>query len=148
MLPLSEFIAIVGGTSHDKLASVVDDIAPRLPGVFTRLLDDPQLENLLESNPYTAREPASVSVQYWAKKHANAWSLDRGRIVQRLQLSTLRSPADVPQPRPLSKVAAVGAGEELCQHYALYQLALLHSLADRPDHAFRVELIARSNRLN
>ena len=145
MLPLPAFIAVVAGETPEKAASVAEAVAPRLPGVFNRLASDPRLEEDLRRNPYVPQGPAPRRLRHWAMKYANEWSLDRDRVVERLQLAMLRAPMAHPQPRQLCKVAMVTKTDEMAKEYALYQLGLLHHLTGQPDADFRVGLVAQSN---
>jgi len=145
MMPLATFIAIVAGEAPEKAAALANAVAPRLPGVYNRLASDPRLEEELRRNPYLPQGPAPRRLRHWATKYANEWSLDRSRVIERLQLSVLRQPQQCQQRQQLTKVAMATKTDEMAKEYALYQLGLLHHLADQPDLEFRNELAVRSN---
>jgi hypothetical protein len=145
MLPLPEFVTLLTGQETTKLASVIEQTAECLPGVYNRLAADPQLEQALLADTYTPGTPAPADLYRWAYKQASHWSLDRPHVVQRLQLASLRAPDHVPTYKPLRKVATVTKAEQLAKEYALYQIGLLAKLADAPDHAFRVSAVVAAN---
>jgi hypothetical protein len=148
MLPVGEFLVLMSGSAHEKIAELVEDVAARLPGVFNRLALDPQLEDKLEKNPYRPEGIAPMPVREWAIKRAKEWSVDRPRVVERLQLATIRGASTPPTRRETVKVASVDRAEELAQEYARYQLAFLHATADLPGQEFRNELVIRANHRN
>ena len=145
MLPLPTFIAIMAGESTEKAAAIADAVAPRLAGVYNRLASDPRLEEDLRQNPYLPQNQAPRRLRHWALKYANEWSLDRPRVVERLQLSVLRQPRPNQRRQPMAKIATTAKTDEMAKEYALYQLGLLQHLASQPEADFRHELAIRSN---
>jgi hypothetical protein len=145
MLPLDTFITLLTGEHTVKTATAVDSVASRLPGVYNRFASDPRLEEDLRTNPYMPGGPAPRRVRHWVVKHAAEWSLDRPRVVERLQLAVLRHPQPLPTRRSMVKVASVDRSEELAKHYALYQLGFLSTHATDPDAAFMQKAAIRSN---
>jgi hypothetical protein len=144
LLPLDAFVQLMSGGSHEKNAAAAREAAQRLPGIFARMADDPCLEENLRKNPYLPAGAPASGLRDWAMKCAKDWSLERSRVVERLQRATLRGVSSQPRP-PLVKVAAVDKTEELATQYAMYQLAALHSMASAEDQEFRNELAIRSN---
>lgn len=148
MLPPDTFIAMLTGNEVTNSVKIAADLVrERLPGVFSRMAESPDLENQLRANPYLPGGPVPRRVRHWVLKHASEWSMDRPRVIQRLQLSTLRHPDPVQQ-RPMMKVATAGNVEELANHYAMYQLGFLAKNASRPGYSFMKELAIRSNFTN
>jgi hypothetical protein len=143
LLPLDSFLAMLTGDANVKTAA--DAVAERLPGVFNRLASDPRLEEELRTNPYMPGGPAPRRIKHWAIKHAAEWSLDRPRLVQRLQLSTLRHTAPLKSPRPMTKIALADNSDELAKQYALYQLGFLAARAGQPDAELAKEMVVRAN---
>jgi hypothetical protein len=145
MLPVQDFLMLVGERGPEKTAQAADLVASRLPGIYNRLASDPELEQALRINPYL---PSGVTpprrIRDWVAKHAHAWSLDRDRIIERLQLSVLRQPAP-PELRTFSKEAADVGVDALAREYALYQLAFLQSRADSPEAALTCQAVIRHN---
>jgi len=144
MLPPHEFLALMTG-SPEKAAAVSDDVRAQLPGVFNRLASDPTLEQTIEKNPYLPDGMAPVAIRDWAVKQAREWSTARPRVVERLQLATIRGAAMPSHRRETVKIASAGGTEGLAQQYGLYQLAYLHATAELPGQDFRNELVIRSN---
>jgi hypothetical protein len=145
MLPVSAFLSLITGDSLEKVAAVAAQVQARLPGVYNRLAGDPQLEAQLAAGWYNAAADAPASTCQWAYKQANAWAIDRAHVTQRLQLAALRAPDLVPVGKSLCKVATAMQQDALARDYALYQIALLTRLADKPDHEFRVAAAIAAN---
>ncbi len=145
LLPLGSFLAMLTDNAHLKTAT--EHVADRLPGVYNRLASDPRLEEELRTNPYVPGGPAPRRIKHWVLKHAAEWSLDRPRVVQRMQLSTLRHPDPLADPRTMTKVAMADNTEELAKQYALYQLGFLQAHMGDPDAKFMQEMAVRANQV-
>jgi hypothetical protein len=146
MLPVDSFLVVMlGRDSPHNVKEAAAAVAARLPGVFTRMASDPQLENQLRNNPYMPAGPAPRRVHHWALKHAADWSLKREHVTQRLQLATLRHPGPLGNRRGLQKVAAADATDALATQYALYQLGLLATHSDADDAEFMQDMAIRAN---
>lgn len=145
MMPVLPFIALLTGECTTKTANAAASVAERLPGIYNRLACDPCLEDELRHNPYIPSEPAPRKMALWAVKHAGEWSLDRPRVIERLQLSVLRAPSATAQRRDMVKIATVDGSEELAKQYALYQLGFLYNHSADPDAGFLQEMAVRSN---
>jgi hypothetical protein len=145
MLPLGTFLTLLTGDYTPKTAAAVDAVAARLPGVYTRLADDPRLEEDLRTNPYLPTGPIPRKIKHWVTKNAAYWSMSRPRVVERLQRAVIRG-MHTPQPRrTMLKVATLDNAEQLAKQYALYQLGFLTACKDEPDAKFTRELAIRSN---
>jgi hypothetical protein len=145
MLPVLQFITLLTGECTTKTANAADRVAERLPGVYNRLASDPQLEEALRSNPYLPTGAVPTKMAHWALNHAAEWSLDRPRVIERLQLSVLRQPDYSGERREMTKVATVDGTEELAKQYALYQIGFLYNHSADPDAGFLQEMAVRSN---
>lgn len=144
LLPLCDFLILMSGDSAEKVAQVVDAVAARMPGVFTRLASDPRMEDDLLTNPYLGDPAAPRWLRHWAVKHAAAWSLDRPRVVERTQRAALRGTTP-PRQREMMKVASAVRADVLAKEYALYQLAMLEKHAADPDIDLLREMVVRNN---
>lgn len=144
LLPLCDFLILVSGEPAEKVAQVTEDVADRLPGVFTRLASDPQMEDHLLTNPYRGDPAAPRWLRHWAVKHASNWSLDRNRVIERTQRAALQGRRS-PVRREMRKTAAVGRAESLAKEYALYELAMLEKHATDPDITLLREMVIRNN---
>lgn len=145
LLPIDAFIALLTGENTVKTARAAERVADRLPGIYNRLACDPRLEEELRNNPYIPNTPTPRKIALWVTKHAAAWSLDRPRVVERLQLAVLRQPEWPNTRRPMTKIATVDGSEELAKQYALYQLGFLYNHSAGPDAGFLQEMAVRSN---
>lgn len=144
MLPLTDFLCLLSGEPLEKIAGQANAVAERLPGVFTRLSSDPRLETCLRTNPYRVSGPVTGKLRHWVAKHASQWSLDRSRVVERLQRAVIRSP-ELPPRRTMSKIAMMSKVDDLAKEYCLYQLGFLEAHRDAADAAFLQDLVVRSN---
>ena len=145
MLPVLQFITLLTGACTTKTANAAARVAERLPGIYGRLASDPTLEEDLRNNPYIPTGAAPRKLAFWALKHAAEWSLERPRIVERLQLSVMRQPEYLGSRRKLLKIAQVDQSEELAKEYAKYQLGFLYAHANDPDAAFMRDMTVRMN---
>ena len=130
-LSLPDFLRWISDETGEKLAGIVESVAPHIPGVFTRLAADPDLPLRASDSVY---EPASdVLAPYrqrtWANKLASEHSLSSPLVEERIQRSVFRQspvPALVAGGlRDKSALALAGPGEDLARQYALYKLAFL-----------------------
>jgi hypothetical protein len=144
MLPIDEFLSLISGQGREKVAYVAEAVAGTLPGVYNRLSSDPTLENRIRNNPYIPATVAPQKLKHWALKHAADWSLDRDRVIRRLQLSVLRHPKP-PSPRPAVKAAAAGKADELATEYAMYQLAFLQAASAAKEPELAQEMVILHN---
>lgn len=146
VMPLTTFAALVTGAGTEKAAAAVRAAVDYLPGVFTRLAADPQLETLLQTNPFLATGAVYADTRQWAMKQAAAWSIDRDRVVERLQLAALRQAGTMRnKSRQIVKLAEDSAAAKLAQQYALYQLGMLHMHKNAEDLPFLCKMVASAN---
>lgn len=114
-----------------KQAHYLRLLQPRLPGVFTRLAGDPDLDIMLRTNPYTptAGAAATTDLHCWAAKHAQDFSLDTERVRDRMTRSFLRGGCSLSRMQgglSFDKRAEHSAeADELARQYALMKLAVL-----------------------
>lgn len=143
LLPLTEFSAMLSREPREKIAEAVAQAAAALPGTFNRLVARPDFEMRLLHNPYFGTETPSSRLQTWAVKQASDWSIRRNRVVERLQLATIR------QVQPLAFFAkhanSSEKAEELANEYGLYVLAFLASQPDTAERKMAAELVVHSN---
>ena len=146
LLPLRDFLAVFSKASVEKTASVALRVSCRLPGIYSRLLEDPQFEDTLRESPYTPSGTPPSRLLLWMSKQANVWSVDRSRVVERLQLATFRYPKLVAKSRPMLKTANNDAVDRLAKEYASYQIGFVASQRDLPDFGMVCDLVIQSNR--
>ena len=144
MLPIDAFVALFTDASTEKVASTANDVAANLPGVYTRLASVPNLEEKLRNNPYKPDTVAPRRLKHWALKQSAAWSLNKNHVLDRLQLSAVRS-LKSPVPKEMVKVASVTSVGRLADEYAMYQLAFLQSQQSKAEPELTAELAIRHN---
>ncbi len=108
-------------TGDDKLA---EDVAARLPGIYTRLLGDPQLPAMLRNNPYEPAVPSQAQCQ-WASKQSS-WGLHsegHARSLYKIALYETTTPR-IKQASTI-ELPANAQAERLARAYALYKVAML-----------------------
>lgn len=131
ILPLREFLALL--TKQAEAASFAEKVAVELPGIFSKLLDDTQVVDMLENNPYNHAVTASAGTRLWAEKVAADYSLLPHATQKRAFLAVLRSvektdfPAVVKQANSGSNSAAAA----LAKHYALYKIAAYSEFCEK-----------------
>lgn len=139
VLPVHDFVRLVTDLPEKQAAEVADVVQAQLPGVFGRLTNSGDFEDVVANNPYTPANHASSDIRLWATKHAADLSMDEQHVWNRVQLATVRRVAlpDLAPPSYVEKLAAAGGpAARLAQHYALYKLAFLgainHTTNDLP----------------
>jgi len=131
-LSIRDFLRLVSGEEDgQKLASVSACVVPDVPGIFSRLATDPNLDSFLRNNPFSpARQLAPARQRDWAAKLAAARSLDGRAIRRRVERAAiLNSPLPAVAASGV-KAAAAGPGLDLARQYALYKLAALFAMPE------------------
>jgi hypothetical protein len=132
LLPVRDFIRLTTNLSEKQATIAADLVSACLPGAFSRLVRDPNLEQSVASNPYMPETAATESLRNWAEKHAAGISLAEPHVQRRVHLAALRGEqvgrCDVDQAEKLA--AAGGPAAELAEQYCLYQLAFLESIPE------------------
>ena len=145
-MPFRDFVRLFVQDDAVKTAAVVQGVLQRLPGVFSRLALDNDLDYKLAANPYVpAAELAPATQRRWAEKSAQRYSLADGCVQGRVVRSALRS-LPVPGFRDPGHVKEASAeGEEIAREYGLYKFAMLETLAQEPDFARLCEMAVIQN---
>lgn len=131
VLPVAQFLLLATNLPEKQATDTAAVVRTQLPGVFGRLTQDPDLEMLVNNNPYTPAMSASTDMRLWAGKQANELSLLEPHVWRRVKLAAVRGVAQPTMPvnTGLEKLAAVaGPVMQLAQQYALYKLAFLSSI--------------------
>lgn len=131
ILPLREFLMLL--TKQADSAYFVEKVAAELPGVFSRLLDDTQVVDMLENNPYNHAVTASASTRLWAEKVAVDYSLLPQATQKRAFLAVLRSVEKTEFPAVVKKAnsGSNSAAASLAKHYALYKIAAFAEFCEK-----------------
>jgi hypothetical protein len=143
-LSLEDFLKV-----NEKNPDLAQKAAAYLPGVYTRLLSDPQAESLLLSTKEHLKE-AQVGMHFlqWSEKHAADRSFGQSSVRLRMKRSALNSLA-IPAPKYEKSASEKDPTcEAIAREYALYKLAFLaaHSLDGREGEELK-ELAVRQNYL-
>jgi hypothetical protein len=128
VIPIAEFAKM---TKRAELAEVA---APRLAGVFGRMISDGTLERRVADNPYAPAEKlATEKERVAAVKVAADYSLNKTAVTERLTRSVVRG-----EPVPVLKTGFgnektagdADPAEKLARDYAVYQLATLRRISE------------------
>lgn len=147
-MPLEGFLQFVLG---DKASTdnVKAKVASYLPGVYTRLLHSPDFDKKIMMNAFVpAGECPTLELRLWAKKQAEAYTLDRESVQKRVWLASMRG-AEKPINGTVVRVKEASdesPAAQLANQYALYKLAFLQAVEsiDR-DFSLTCELVVRQN---
>lgn len=121
MLPLDAYLRL------QKKAVDAAAVAACLPGVFTHLAADPQLESRLEAACCRDATP-SESLRQWAYKQAEYYGVQPAQVIARAKLAALRGAQHSTHVREKSASAAADVWAA-AEQYALYQVVFLHKIA-------------------
>ena len=124
ILSLKDFLTFTVKSAAEELVRAV---GTALPGVFTKIAEEPDLLSTLEQNAYNPAYTATPRVRIWAEKLAATRSTLPENTEKRAYLAAIRT-ADSAQPTSnarLTKTAATNnpAAISLARHYALYKIA-------------------------
>jgi len=131
-LPLTQFVEIVTDQPREKAAEITAIISRELPGIYGRLLADPQLPARVADCPY-APDVRQAPPQFasWAIKLAADYGLSAEHIRRRASLAVLReAPPPRLQRRDEKTAAAHPQARRLAEEYALYKLAFLSAIPE------------------
>ncbi len=127
-----EFFSLAAGDDREKVAALAADVSRHLPGIYRRLIADPDLGTALASNPHRIDGTSSLETRRLAEKCAADFSLARAHVERRVMRSALQL-TPVPVFAALEK-AADERSEGAARRYVAYQLATVASwypVADR-----------------
>lgn len=122
VLPLSTFL------SWQNKSEKTAEVAERLPGVYTRMIESDGFYPLLDSYAY-APQPTlpSAAARSWAQKCASVCSIEPQAAECRVVTAALHDQ----KPRELRKTSSirmVGEPERLAWQYGMYKLAILTAM--------------------
>lgn len=147
-LSLKDFLSLATGESLEKCAEVSIKASEYLPQIFTRLTEDPNLEMMLQNNPFkSSGDLASQSQIQWAAKYAQDYSLNRDCVNHRVLRSALHN-----QNAPLIKSANFKPKStdsrfmKAATLYALYKVNLLYDITKSDsDSEYLSDLMVQQN---
>ena len=127
-LPLRDFLRLASDAEGEKLAHYVAMVSPHLPGIYTRMITDPDLASQIKGNSFApGMELPSHEQRVGAMKMARDYSCRPHLVQERAQRSALR--AEKVASATIPTVATDGPGEDLARRYALYKLAFLAGIS-------------------
>lgn len=131
-LPLNRFIEVVAGHDMEKAAEVAEVVSRELPGIYTRLTEDPGFADRLASSNYTPADcAASPRYHTWAVKQSSDLSLAQQHVHSRVTRAALHQVEPGGLRTPLGREKAASADDpvgKLAEEYALYKLAFVGAL--------------------
>lgn len=152
LLPLPAFLHISTGGDAEKIASLSATVPRHLPGVFSRLLSDPNLESAVRANKFAhSREPVTAGLRERATKQADACSLARAAVTNRIWKSAINradAAAFVSKEAMIKTAAADNPDEAYARQYALYKLAFLNSVPRDSEYSLIKQLTVVQNYLS
>ena len=128
ILSVRDFLDLTIKPASVKLAEAV---CGALPGVFTKLLADPNVISLLEKNAYTPAYAASARAKSWASTVAHTRSIQPAAVENRAKLAALRNSSYMPSVQKTER--NTDAIAQLAQHYALYKISAFAEFAKKYD---------------
>lgn len=146
-LSVHDWLKMVTGASEEKCAEAATAVALCLPNVFNELVEDPDLGNLIHSNPCKAAHSATTTQERWATKYAADHSLDRRHVQHRIWRSAVQG-NNTPPVRTKSASEISDVTRQLARQYAVYQIGFLHDLKQQDDFDLTCELLVRQNRVS
>jgi len=134
LLTLADFLKLASRGEGEKSAHFTASVARHLPGIYNRLVGDPDLPSLIRSHVFTPQATGlpPVAQRAFATKLAETRSCGLDAVQARAQRSVFRevsSPACLSGASEQVKLAAADEpGEYLARQYALYKVAFLSEL--------------------
>lgn len=142
VLPLEGFIQIIT-RDVEKAASTAQSVRNCLPGIYSRLINTGEIDQLVNTTSFTpSEELAPLAVRKWAEKKAADFSLNRDQVHKRITLGSIRHKGVFVK---ASAAIVNGPSLEIAKHYALYKLAFLQSLPRDKDFDLTLKLCVVQN---
>lgn len=137
----ADFVRWQGGD-----ANLAHDVGARLPGIYTRLLQDPSLPELIRDNPFDRPLATSEASLQWIDKQAEVRPFTRSGFVEAVYAATIRGvePARTKQASAI-ELPSDSQCERLARAYAMYKLAFLGALKSDADYDTAVRLAVAQN---
>lgn len=131
IFPLREFLTLL--TKRADADYFVEKVAAAMPGVFSRIMGDMQVADMLENNPYQHAAAAPASTRLWAEKISADYSLLPRVLQKRAFLGALRSgdQTDLPVVVKKAEIGDNSAAASLAKHYALYKIAAYSEFCEK-----------------
>lgn len=147
-LPLANFIEVTAGYPLEKAAETAEIVALSLPGIYTRMLEQPGFADRIARSPYAPATAAGPAFRVWAEKRAKDYSLAEPHLKARLTLAAIRGTDNLTVRQGAHEKIAVerGASDRLAEEYALYKLAFLSAVPEtEPDFQLTASMVLLQN---
>lgn len=144
-MPLEGFLKLAMGDSL-QAGGAVEAIASRLPGVYSRMVEDGSVDKLAANNPFVpSGEMPPARVRHWAAKRAAAYSVAREHADRRVKVAAVRRAGQLTEQRASQTIKVAGDAEGMARAYALYKLGFLQAVAGDSDFQLTADLAVRQN---
>lgn len=124
-LSAADFVRLLAGDDHAKLAEMIVDVEAKLPGIYGRMIEDGDLMKRAANNPWQpAKAKPTHELSKWAARFAESHSLASNRVIKRAQLHSIFEETRV-------KIACAAGqtpdelSEEIARNYAMYKVGFL-----------------------
>jgi len=134
LLPIADFLATLLNEPVIKVADAAEAVKPYLPLSFTRLLQSPDCERKLASNPFIAGNTSDELSRNWAQSLVEAFGLSKSAVQRRMQLAAIHTTPAVTllggsqsSSHGIKTAADAIPFTDLAEQYCLYKIAFLQA---------------------
>jgi len=150
MMPLETFMKLIMGRDHGEIKDRIPAVKDALPGVFGRMLEDPDNEEALEDGSYEAGTgPRCNQCADMVGDLMGSNSLAEGPVHERVMRITIGKPAD--KSLKISKKAAAEPDQidrHLAREYAKYALSFAEGMPENIQKLAVAQVLANACTLN
>jgi hypothetical protein len=133
LLPMATFLELFANQPREKAAMIAESVRQQLPGVYSRLLEQPDLPNRLATLAYQPAPASGAAFRLWAAKQASALSVQPAAARARAMRAAVRDIVPSLDTTYEKRAADAGVAGMLAEEYALYKLAFLGALTAPDD---------------
>jgi hypothetical protein len=132
VMPMETFMKVVTGDGYDKVAPSIDSAKGMLPGVFSRLLEDPNMESLLDDGSYESSgsyggQELESEISRLVGSHSLAASPVKDRVIK-IMVSGSKGP-EAEMPKEASEINDAAA-DFLAKEYARYVISFADGMPE------------------
>lgn len=133
LLPVATFLELFAGQPREKAAMAAELVRQQLPGVYSRLLEQPAFANRLATAAYQPAAAAGPVFRNWVAKQAAVLSVRPTIARSRAMRAAMRDAVSPLDTHYEKRAADTGSAGQLAEEYALYKLAFLGALPATDD---------------
>jgi hypothetical protein len=133
LLPVATFLELFAGQPREKAAMAAELVRQQLPGVYSRLLEQPAFANRLATAAYQPAAAAGPVFRNWVAKQAAVLSVRPAIARSRAMRAAMRDAVSPLDTHYEKRAADTGSAGQLAEEYALYKLAFLGALPATDD---------------